>query len=85
MPVKKLGLSFVLIAAGVLLWLQRMTVVHATVGKFRVRLGQLFGVDRLYYYVWSIKIGAIVLILCGLALVVMCLKNRTDQQDQAQP
>jgi len=70
--IKKLLLPILLIGSGIWLWLYRMSVVYATVGKTRTRLGRLFGVDQLHFFILGLKLVAVGLILSGLLLALRC-------------
>jgi hypothetical protein len=80
MPFKKIIASLSLAGTGIVLWLCHMSVVLSTVGKTRVRIGFLLGVNRLHYFILGIKIIAGLLILAGFMVAARNLHNVTSRK-----
>ena len=74
---KKIIASLSIAGTGIMMWLCHMSLVHASIGKTRVRIGFLLGVNRLHYFILGIKIIAAILILIGLVMVAIHARNAT--------
>lgn len=71
-----------LIAAGVLLWTGRMSVVHLVIGSVRTRIGQLFGVDRLRHFILSLQGIALLLVMIGVLVLILGVRRVRNSGDR---
>lgn len=69
-----IGLS--LLMDGALLFIFHMPLTYALVGKTRTRLGLLFGVDRLHFFLWTLYAAAFLCLVSGIVLMYFSLRRR---------
>lgn len=76
----KIIAGIILIVAGPLLILMRRPILESLVGKTKIKLGLLLGVDRVHTALVAISIIGIGLIVIGSLLIFFGMKN-SDFQD----
>lgn len=73
-----IGLSVLI--DGALLFIFRMPLTYAVIGKNRTRLGLLFGVDRLQAFLWGLLILAVLLVIAGAALMLSAWRKQAAME-----
>lgn len=75
-----IGLS--LIVDGALLIIFHMPLTYALVGKTRTKLGLLFGIDRLHFFMWGLYAAALLCLVVGIAFIYFSLSRSRPAQAQ---